>query len=104
VKVYRIRNKQTGLFLVHQINPNHHGYWNDTGSFWKRIETARRHINDILHEWDIGLSKSGLYLVAENPKVIPEYIGVFEVVVNDITVNGEQIIPAEDIIKEEQKP
>lgn len=99
MKIYRIQNKQTGLYFVHAASPADEGYWNNTGQFFKRIDTIAKHLDHLFHEWN--LERKGLFSwqwVRGN--FLSERKGIFQVVVNDITVNNETTYDAEKFVKE----
>lgn len=104
MKLYRIRNKNTGEFFYSQINPAHEGQWGPSGCFWKKIDTAVTHIDWLMHEWALFQTKG--YRGENWPpnwkkvRYVTEREGVFEVVVSDVTLNGETTIAAEDLLKE----
>lgn len=101
MKLYRIRNKSTGEFLYWKINPRHQGHWGPSGSFWKRIDTVKKHIDHLMHDWNIKTHSAGIISIWERGQYLKEREGVFEVVVSDVTVNGEETIPAEKLIEME---
>lgn len=104
MQVYRLRNKQTGKFFASWTapwNPRHAGkaYWNDKGTFFRSIDTVIKHLKWTCSDWtpdpDIRWKQNPII-----SKYYPERLENFEIVVNDISINGEKIIQAADIIKD----
>jgi len=98
--IYRLRNKRTGLYLTWLPSPAHEGHWTETGTFWKRIDTAKKHADSLMHEWVSTLSKSGLYYFWVKAGYLKEREGTFEIVCHDVTMSNEKIIPIENLIGE----
>ena len=46
MKVYKIRDKETGLFSTGGLSPT----WSRTGKVWQRIGHVRSHINQLVNE------------------------------------------------------
>lgn len=118
--IYRIRDKGTGLYIV---NPWKWTYaegliWNSTGQFWRRIDTVYKHLITLSTEWH--WEKNGLrhypcskrwpgpHVTWDVPTVSkgfrPEWLEKYEIVIHDITVNGERIISGPDLFKEKTNP
>lgn len=105
MNLYRIRNKNTGLFFYAQINPKHEGQWGPSGIFWKKIDTAKKHIDWLMHEWVVNPDCKGPWSKSwwKRGRYFHEREGVFEVVVSNVTLNGEYAISAEDLLEINEK-
>ncbi len=116
MKLYRIRNKQNGKFFIGNskyIREGYFGDWTAAGVFFRRIDTVKVHIRNLLYNWDKDFvewnkyetrykrmppsSSWSSYRVRESYH--PERIQFLEVVINDVTINGEEVIAAKDIVK-----
>ena len=98
MKLYRVRNKNTGEYLYSKINPSHEGQWGPSGSFWKKSDTDKKHIEHLMHGWNLKPHPAGIICCWYKGKYLKSREGVFEVVINDVTVNSEEVISAEDIL------
>lgn len=112
MRLYRIRNKQTGKYFCtgSQMKGNWCNYtWTSSGVFYRKIDTIKKHIQNLAWDnyWDKeaydrdtakGRKKDwNFYYHRESHH--PERMALLEVVINDVTINGEEIIQAADLIK-----
>ena len=104
MKIYRIRRKSDGKFFTnfsYGLYPTFTG----EGAFFRKIDTIKNHLENLM--WDYDWNPERIYpsygewhlnrLVQTEHH--PERVNNFEVVVNDITINGEEILQAVDIIE-----
>lgn len=111
--LYRIRHKQTGKFFGGWIAPwseRYHGKcsWNDSGTFYRKIDTVAGHITCLCAEWEIKKKKVfGMWYTPKNfarfrkiKKLDRKKLKYYEVVVNDVKIKGEKIIKASDLLKD----
>lgn len=110
MKLYRLKNKQTGKFLA-ACSLFRRPQWTATGVFFRKIDTIRKHAEAICRDWEIHhyteIIQDGRYRrqrwtvkeKAHHPNRMKDLI----VVVNDVTFNGEEEIEATKIFKKERK-
>lgn len=67
MKVYKIRNKETGLFSTGGLHPT----WSKTGKVWQRIGHVHLHINQLVNEKTIpGAYKNAEIVEAEITEIL----------------------------------
>lgn len=113
--LYRIRNKQTGKFFVANSKYTwiaYAGQWATDGVFFKTIDTVKNHIENLSYDWECDNAKWRAFETKHGHipwsrswsdyqmKIShhPERLSLFEVIVNDVTINGEKIIQATDLL------
>lgn len=104
MKLYRIRRKDTGEFFTTWSPYSTEPYFNTSGAFFKKIDTIADHLRLLVSDWhrhdnSLGfgaLLKRGNYTVKKTYKA---RLNRYEVVVSNVSVNGEEIIKASDILK-----
>lgn len=106
MRLYRIRNKQTGKFFAYWVAPwstRHAGKscWNDRGTFFRTIDTCAKHIKWTCSDWHPDPSTYRAKPIVT--KYYPKRLKNYEVVVNDVTINGEEIIQAAKLLKRRKK-
>lgn len=107
MKLYRIRRKDDGRFFASWYaawNPRYSGkaVYTDKGTFFHKIETIAKHLDWLCADWKADPKIRW----KQNPiisKRHPERLEQFEVVVNDVSLNGEKVLQAVDIVKKAKK-
>lgn len=113
MKLYRIRRKDNGKFFTGWVapwSPRWHGTitWSDDGTFFKKIDTVIDHIKLMCSTWHlrtiiIGGKTHHCYRNEKKNRVIDRFdkrkLKKYEIVVSNVTLRGEEVIAAEDIIK-----
>lgn len=104
MKLYRIKNKQTGKYLA-ACSLFRKPQWTATGVFFRKIDTIRKHTEAICRDWEMThyVDKYGRHrwdIVEKSHH--PDRMKYLIVVVNDVTINGEEEIPANIIFKKEK--
>lgn len=116
--LYRLQNKQTGQFFCHVQPYSGKITWNDKGSFFRTIDTMRKHLAYLIGEYvereNDGFPRrtkykgslhykyskrwdEGRYVYKENGfKFRLSRLKYYQVVVTDVTVKGEKIIQGTD--------
>lgn len=99
MKLYRLKNKQTGKFLS-QCCLYREPQWTATGAFYRNIDTIKKHAEAICRDWEMKRrenTRSGWVIIEKSHH--PERMKNLIVVINDVTLNGEEEIPATKIFK-----
>lgn len=104
MKLYRIRRKSDGKFFGGFLAPwakCHRGkvHWVATGAFFKQIDTIAWHLENLTSEWNTSGRARLSMITRQITASFPERLDQYEVVVNDVTINGEEIIQATDLVK-----
>lgn len=109
MRLYRIRRKIDGKFFHHLIAPWTAKYrgkssWDNFGSLFKRIETICWHLENLSSDWDTNGCCRMSRITRRIKKRHPEKLKLYEVVVNDVTIKGEEVISAAALMKKRKKP
>lgn len=111
-KLYRIRRKEDGMFLVHLAKGTPYsidGTWNAHGVFWKKPETIRKHLLELIqfrvydghgidHYWP-GKPVKAIYpydVPIRHVKTVYEWLEKYEVVATEVTIHSENRMEAKD--------
>lgn len=104
-KLYRIRRKSDGKFLGGKPSeyPGSYGWWDNTGCFWKRDETIRKHLLSLC-KYCVFYGEPNIYphgvswyqCPIKTVAIFHKWLDLYEVVVTDITVHGENTMEACD--------
>lgn len=113
MKLYRIRNKQTGRFLCDCCtNSPAFAKFNTDGIFWRRIDTIKKHLVELCTDYTwIAVDgserghKSGMLKPIWSCKTVAgefhrDRLKLYDVIINDVTIDGEEIIQAKDLVKQ----
>lgn len=96
MKVYRIRRKDTGEFWGGWRYGNEQ-YWNDKGTFYRTIDNIKHHLDWLCTDQPVPWRRNRIGWLHKKPeKIIHQRMKRYEVVINDITINGEQVIQASE--------
>jgi len=110
-RVFRIRRKDTGQFFAGLAYPwidSGHPVWNDKGAFYRDISVVIAWLRVLSCDWS-SIKEPANKITCVTAKKLIKYIDhtfdekmlvLYEVVVNDITINGEEVIKACDFTKE----
>lgn len=109
MKLYRIRRKDTGEFfsgLVAPWNPRHKGKvrWYVKGQFFQRIDTVEKWVQVLAGDFDFTNPHNhctASKVIVKN--VDRRKLENFEIVINDVSLHGEEVIQAIDLVKRKQK-
>lgn len=110
MKLYRIRNKQTGKFfggLAYPWIKAGHEIWNDKGAMYRDIDTIENWLRVICSDWRNPkwppYTCRGHWTAKKLLKVLDDFdhkkLKKYEVVVNNVTLRGQKIIEAKDLVK-----
>ena len=97
MKLYRIKNKHTGKFLT-SSSMYRKPQWTATGVFYRKIDTIKKHAEAICTEWGFEKSSNYKWRFVEK-SYYPERMDDLVIVINDVTINGEEEIEATKIFK-----
>lgn len=108
MKLYRIREKQSGKFFngwYAAWNPKYSGkaVFSVKGTFFQRIDTICKHLDWLCADWKADPEirwKQNPIISKRHPSRLKNY----EVVINDISINGEEIINANSLMKKRKNP
>ena len=101
MKLYRLKHKQTGKFLTSSCmyrKPQ----WTATGVFYRKIDTIKKHAEAICSDYEVAHTPDRRWYfkkIAYHPERMKDLV----VVVNDVTLNGEEEIAAHKIFKKDKK-
>lgn len=99
--VYRIRRKDTGQFWCGWRWDQNVEYWNDKGTMYRTIDNVKNHLDWLCSDTKIPYgSKRTMGFRKVRPKVVHQRMVRYEVVINDITINGERVVQATDFQKD----
>lgn len=112
MKLYRIRRKDDGAFLCDCCTNNPaKPRFNKSGVFWKRIDTIKKHLNDLCTDFvwvhpdgsmrghKLGMKVPTWDCKSQIVGFNPAFLQFYEVVVHDVTVESEEVIQAKDLVK-----
>jgi len=97
MKLYRVRRKDNQEFLAQFNYVFLGGSWNKSGSFFKKIDTVRKHIRDLCSTWEWVHGTKYSYI--RRIETFKDKYSLYEIVVNDVTINGEYVIDGKDLLK-----
>lgn len=109
MKLYRIRRKNDGkcflgLKYPWSIEHGHEG-WSDAGAFYRDIDTIKAWLQVLCSDWKQdrlrfkGCGQMSSRKMAEISKIAyPENLELYEVIINNVTIQGEEIISAKDLL------
>jgi len=106
MKLYRIRRKADDKFFVNWKavwNPKWAGvaYYSDSGVFFKRIDTVTKHLKMMCCDWEFRPCKDRLYMrELIMGKFHRSRLKNYEIVISDVSINGEEVIQAKDLMRE----
>jgi len=103
VKLYRIRRIDDGKFFAGFLAPWTERYrgtarWYAKGTFYSRIDTVVGHLESLASDWRFDSPRRYSSALRKIVKFYPERLDLYEVVINDVTLIGENIIPAADLV------
>jgi len=104
MKLYRLKNKQTGKFLA-ACSQYRKPQWTATGVFFRKIDTIRKHAEAICCDFGVKQEHHAhgftwrFFVKSRHPERMKDLI----VVINDVTLNGEEEIAATKIFKKGKK-
>lgn len=105
MKLYRLKNKQTGKYLA-ACSLFRKPQWTATGVFFRKIDTIKKHAEAICRDWElthyVDDYRRHRWTVSEKSHH-PDRMKILIVVINDVAINGEEEIPANKIFKKEKK-
>lgn len=110
MKLYRLKNKQTGKYLA-ACSLFRKPQWTATGVFFRKIDTIKKHAEAICRDWEIehytenlmgGKYRRQRWRVKEKSHH-PSRMKNLMVVVSDVSINGEEEIEATDIFRKSKK-
>lgn len=104
MKLYRIRRKSDGKYFAGWISPWNSRYrgrahWYDKGAFYQRVDTVKAHLEALASDWDFaggGQFKPDKRIIR---KKFPARLKLYEIVVNNVTLNDQEIIQATDLVR-----
>lgn len=104
MKLYRIRRKDNGQCFLSWRPYSTEPYWTDTGAFFKKIDTVAKHLELLASDWFRHIGSLGFPSDLKRARLTikrtyRKRLKLYEVVVSNVTVRGEEIIAAEDIVK-----
>jgi hypothetical protein len=105
MKLYRLKDKQTGKYLS-ACCLYRKPQWTATGVFFRKIDTVRKHAEAICREWEWTEKRKhphGIRWKIREKSHHPSRMKNLIVVVNDVTLNGEEEIAAAKIFKSAPK-
>ena len=104
VKLYRLKNRHTGKYLA-ACSLYRKPQWTATGVFFRKIDTVKKHAEAICRDWTVQQNhhKNGFNWRVVEKSHHPERTKDLIVVINDVTLNGEEEIAATKIFKEGKK-
>ena len=96
MKLYSIRHKHSGLFFVctyaqGQLN------WAPSPTFWKTIDGIKRNLERIGSDYSPRPILGGRFHVKSFDNFDPKRLENIEVIITDVSILGEQTLPAADI-------
>ena len=98
MKVYRIRRKDTGLFWGGWRWTQNEEYWYEKGTMYRSVDTIKHHLDWLCTDEEIPQNRNRCGYKHHKPEnIIQERMKLYEVVINDITINGEKVIEAVDL-------
>lgn len=88
MKLYAIRNKQSGLYFVHGWNAQNF-YWNETGAFWKQIDTVKKHLLNLvyIYEYRKGVVSPSGFVYDGNVRIACDLYAIRNYVVEENEVH-----------------
>jgi len=98
MKLYRLKNKTNGKYLA-ACCKYRKPQWTATGVFFRKIDTIKKHAEHICHDWKLDFDDRHRMLACATAHH-PERMDNMMVVVNDVTINGEEEIEANEIFRE----
>lgn len=100
MKLYRLKDKRTGKFLASgsYLTKNFMS-WTSTGTYFKRIDTMKKHINNLCSQIEIQRDEYSQRWWFKKTGFYPDLAKYYQIIVNDVTINGEHTIEAKDILK-----
>jgi hypothetical protein len=104
MKLYRLKDKNTGKYLA-ACSLYRSPQWTASGVFFRKIDTIRKHAEAICRDWGIEQKHHahGFTWRVKETAHHPERMKNLIVVVNDVTLNGEEEIAATKIFKKGKK-
>lgn len=107
MKLYRIRRKDTGKYFTSGSYTlrNFKFGWTATGVFYRKIDTIKQHLEKLQYTWTMEIKhhEHGFGYHMKKLKKHPERMDILEVVINDVTINGEETISAKDLMNDRPK-
>ena len=105
MKLYRIRRKSDGKYFKGLSYPWHytgHERWNESGAFYKRIDTIVAYLKCLQNEnWKkVYTERHRTALkMAKGLKLDAKKLQDYEIIINHVTVNREEVIQVEDLVE-----
>jgi len=104
MKLYRLKNKNTGKYLA-ACCLYREPQWTSTGTFYRKIDTIKKHAEAICRDWEWTAKlkhPNGVRWKIKETAHHPSRMKSLIVVVNDVTLNGEEEIEAVKIFKKKK--
>lgn len=104
MKLYRLKNKKTGKYLA-ACSKYRKPQWTATGVFFRKIDTIRNHAEAICCDFGVKQEHHAhgftwrFFVNSRHPERMKDLV----VVINDVTLNGEEEIDAMKIFKKGKK-
>ena len=84
MKLYRLKDKRTGKFLASgSYLTKQFMSWTSTGSYFKRIDTMKRHLNNLCHDIIIKRDENSQRWWFSKQGFYPERASFYEVIINE---------------------
>ena len=104
MKLYRIRRKSDGKYFGGLIAPwssRHKGkiHWYDKGVFYQNIDTAVKWCEVLCGKWYNPTCRRWTATTVQVTNVDRKKLKLYEIVINDVSLNNENVIQAKDIVK-----
>lgn len=111
MKLFRIRRKSDGhFFMAFDRYDVGVALWGPSGCFFKKIDTIAQHLEWLSCDHDLPCGDKWPWPARRKKRNVviikrhPSRLKLYEVVINDVTINGEEIIPAHDLMKKRKTP